>query len=161
MDGQPSHVSVQFTTTAAPAHQPVWSTRSDHRGEMNAMSATTAAVTTGTTTVSATRTAGHRAARAGLWALPAYGLLLGLSTVTHQPPVSDFDAYARYVATDVFLLSHLGASIFGAGLAILGAVAVAAHLVPGRAARTATIGLTLTVITNVFMAAAFGSAAFV
>lgn len=129
---------------------------------MNAMSTTTtAAVTTGTTTVSATRTPGHRAARAGLWALPAYGLLLGLSTVTHQPPVSDFDAYARYVTTDVFLLSHLGASIFGAGLAILGAVAVTAHLVPGRAARTAIIGLTLTVVTNVFMAAAFGSAAFV
>ncbi|MFI7544677.1 hypothetical protein [Actinoplanes sp. NPDC049599] len=101
------------------------------------------------------------AVRAGLWALPVYGLLLGLSTVTHQPPVEDFDAYARYVTTDVFLISHLGASILGAGLAILGAVAVTALLVHGRAARAAIIGLTLTTITNVFMASAFGSAAFV
>jgi hypothetical protein len=45
---------------------------------------------------------GERAARAGLWALPAYGLLLGLSTWTHQPSIDDFDAYARYITTDVF-----------------------------------------------------------
>jgi mannose/fructose/N-acetylgalactosamine-specific phosphotransferase system component IIC len=61
-----------------------------------------------------------RAARIGLWLLPAYGFLLGLSTLTHQPPVADFDAYARYVTTDVFLVSHLGASILGAALAVLG-----------------------------------------
>jgi hypothetical protein len=102
-----------------------------------------------------------RAARIGLWALPLYGVLLGLSTVTHQPSVTDFDAYARYITTDVFLVSHLGASIFGAGVAILGAVAVTAFLVRGRAARTAVAGLALTTITNVFMAASFGSATFV
>jgi hypothetical protein len=102
-----------------------------------------------------------RAARVGLWALPLYGLLLGLSTLTHQPSVDDFDAYARYVTTDVFLISHLGASILGAAFAILGAVAVTAFLVHGRAARTAVLGLVLTVVTNVFMAAAFGSATFV
>jgi hypothetical protein len=101
------------------------------------------------------------AVRAGLWALPGYGVLLGLSTVTHQPPVDDFEAYARYVSTDVFLVSHLGASIFGAALAILGAVAVTAYLVRGRAARLAVAGMVLTTVTNVFMAAAFGSAAFV
>ena len=101
------------------------------------------------------------AVRAGLWSLPVYGMLLGLSTVTHQPPVSDFDAYARYVSTDVFLVSHLGASIFGAALAILGAVAVTTYLVRGRAARLAVAGMALTTVTNVFMAAAFGSAAFV
>jgi hypothetical protein len=48
-----------------------------------------------------------RAARIGLWLLAAYGVLLGLSTLSHQPPVADFDAYARYVTTDVFLLGHL------------------------------------------------------
>jgi hypothetical protein len=103
----------------------------------------------------------ERAARIGLWSLPLYAVLLGLSTLTHQPPVSDFDAYARYVTTDVFLISHLGASIFGAATAILGAVAVTTYLVRGRAARTAVVGLVLTTVTNVFMAAAFGSAAFV
>jgi len=101
------------------------------------------------------------AVRAGLWSLPLYGVLLGLSTVTHQPPVSDFDAYARYVSTDVFLVSHLGASIFGAALAILGAMAVTAYLVRGRAARLAVAGVVLTTVTNVFLAASFGSAAFV
>jgi hypothetical protein len=102
-----------------------------------------------------------KAAQIGLWALPAYGLLLGLSTLTHQPSVEDFDAYARYVTTDLFLVSHLGASIFGAGLAILGAVALTTFLARGRASRTAVVGLSLTTITQVFMAAAFGSATFV
>ena len=74
------------------------------------------------------------AARIGLWLLPAYGLLLGLSTLTHQPPVADFEAYARYVTTDVFLISHLGASILGAALAVIGVVALTAYLVCGRAA---------------------------
>jgi hypothetical protein len=120
-----------------------------HQMEMIAMSITTDDPFTG------------RAARIGLWALPLYGLLLGLSTLTHQPSVDDFDAYARYVTTDVFLISHLGASIFGAGMAILGAIAVTAYLVRGRAARTAVVGLVLTTVTNVFMSAAFGSAAFV
>jgi hypothetical protein len=99
--------------------------------------------------------------RAGLWALPAYGVLLGLSTMTHQPSVDDFDAYARYVTTEVFLVSHLGASILGAGLAVLGTTAVTALLVHGRAARAAITGLVLTVLANVYLAAAFGSAAFV
>ncbi|MGW4946487.1 hypothetical protein ACWEOZ_33440 [Actinoplanes sp. NPDC004185] len=99
--------------------------------------------------------------RTGLWALPAYGVLLGLSAMTHQPSVDDFDAYARYVTTDVFLVSHLGASILGSGLAILGAAAVTALLVHGRAARAALTGLVLTVLANVYLAAAFGSAAFV
>jgi len=103
----------------------------------------------------------RRAARIGLWAFPLYGVLLGVSTLTHQPSIDDFDAYARYITTDLFLLSHLGASILGAAFAILGAVAVTAFLVHGRAAHTAVVGLMLTVVTNVFMAAAFGSATFV
>jgi len=98
-----------------------------------------------------------RARRIGLWALPAYGALLGLSTVTHQPSVDDFDAYARYVTTDVFLASHLGASIFGAALAILGAFAVSAFLAGGRAARVAVAGVVLTTVTNVFMASTFAA----
>jgi len=105
--------------------------------------------------------AGHRAARAGLWLLPVYAVLLALGNLTHQPPISDFDAYARYVTTDIFLVSHLGASIFGTALAILGTVAVTAFLIRGRAAATAVAGLILTTVTNVFMSAAFGSATFV
>jgi hypothetical protein len=102
-----------------------------------------------------------RAARIGLWLLPAYGALLGLSTLTHQPPVADFDAYARYVTTEVFLVSHLAASILGAALAVLGVVAVTAYLVSGRAAGLAVAGLVLTTVANIYLSAAFGSAAFV
>jgi len=115
---------------------------------------------TASTATEATPVARHTA-RLGLWALPLYGVLLGLSTLTHQPSIDDFDAYARYITTDVFLISHLGASILGAAFAVLGAVAVTTFLVHGRAARTAVAGLVLTVVTNVFMAAAFGSATFV
>jgi hypothetical protein len=111
--------------------------------------------------ITASRPVAARAARAGLWLLPVYGVLLGLSTLTHQPPVDAFDEYARYITTDVFLVSHLGGSIFGAALAVLGAVALTTYLIKGRAARTAVAGLTLTTIANIFLAAAFGSAAFV
>lgn len=35
------------------------------------------------------------AAHAGLWLLPIYAVLLGLSTLTHQPdPATDFAAFA-------------------------------------------------------------------
>jgi hypothetical protein len=61
----------------------------------------------------------------------------------------------------VFLISHLGASIFGAALAVLGAFAVTTLIAHGRAARTAVVGLVLTTITNVFLASTFGSATFV
>jgi hypothetical protein len=102
-----------------------------------------------------------RAARYGLWGLPLNGVLLGLSVITHEPSRDDFDAYARYVTTDVFVASHLGASILGAAAAVIGVVAVTAFLVTGRAARLAVVGLALTAVSQVFMAAAFGGAVFV
>jgi hypothetical protein len=111
--------------------------------------------------ITGSRSVAARAAGAGLWLLPGYGVLLGLSTLTHQPSVDAFDDYARYITTDMFLVSHLGASIFGAALAVLGAVALTTHLVRGRAAGTAVTGLVLTTVANIFLAAAFGSAAFV
>jgi hypothetical protein len=61
----------------------------------------------------------------------------------------------------VFLVSHLGASILGAALAVLGVVAVAAYLVSGRAAGLAVAGLVLTTVADIYLSAAFGSAAFV
>ncbi len=102
-----------------------------------------------------------RYAAPALWLLPVYGVLLALSTLTHQPPISDFDAYARYITTDVFLLSHLVASIGGAGLAAVGTAAALVFLGRGRAVRGAAIGTALTLVAHVVMASAFGSAAFV
>jgi len=111
-------------------------------------------------------TAPHRSpldryAAPALWLLPTYGVLLALSTLTHQPPITDFDAYARYVSTDVFLVSHLVASIGGAALAAVGAAAALVFLGRGPAVRAAAIGTALTLVALVVMASAFGSAAFV
>jgi hypothetical protein len=101
-------------------------------------------------------------ARVGLWLLPAYGLLLTLSTITHQPSVErDFTGYARYITTDQFLVSHLVASIGGAALATLGAMSAVVFLAAGRARRLALTGAVVTVVANVYLAATFGAASFV
>ncbi len=98
----------------------------------------------------------------GIWLLPAFGLLLALSTIRQQPPVqTDFEGYARFVTTGEFLISHLAASIGGAALAILGVCSVFVLLTGGRFRRSALIGTIITVIAQVYLASAFGSAAFV
>jgi hypothetical protein len=103
-----------------------------------------------------------RVAGKGVWLLPAFGLLLALSTIRQQPPVqTDFEGYARFVTTGEFLLSHLAASIGGAALAILGVCSVFVLLAGGRFRRAALIGTIITVIAQVYLASAFGSAAFV
>jgi hypothetical protein len=102
-----------------------------------------------------------RFARAGLWLLPVYGVLLALSTLTQQPDYeTDFRAYAEYITTDRFLASHLGASIGGAALGSLGVVAALAFLARGPTARAAIIGSALTIAGNVLVTAVFGAAAF-
>src|SRR5215210_5935599 len=59
--------------------------------------------------------------RLGLLLLPVYGILTLIGTLTHQPdPNTDFEAYARYISTTSYLISHLGVSIFGTVLAIFG-----------------------------------------
>ena len=101
-------------------------------------------------------------ASVGLWLLPAYGILLALSTITHQPSVeTDFTGYARYVTTDQFLISHLVASIGGAALATLGVMSAVVFLAAGRARRLALTGGVVTVVANVYLAATFGAASFV
>ena len=102
-----------------------------------------------------------RFARAGLWLLPVYGVLLALSTLTHQPDYeTDFRGYAEYITTDRFLISHLGASIAGAALGLLGVVAALAFLVRGPAVAAAIVGAALTIVGNVLVTAVFGVAAF-
>ena len=104
----------------------------------------------------------NRVASKGVWLLPAFGLLLSLSTIRQQPPVqTDFEGYARFVTTGEFLISHLAASIGGAALAILGVCSVFVLLAGGRSRRAALIGTIITVIAQVYLASAFGSAAFV
>jgi hypothetical protein len=102
-----------------------------------------------------------RAVRAGVWLLPVYGALLTVSTLTHQPdPATEFDALSRYVTTDIFLVSHLGASILGAGLGLVGVVAALLVLVRGPAATSALVGAALTIVANTLLTAVFAAAAF-
>ncbi len=99
---------------------------------------------------------------AGLWALPVSGALLTVSTLTHQPSYADdFPAYAAYVTTGTFLVSHLVASILGAALGIVGALSAVA-LAAGRVRRprAALAGAALTVTGQVLSTAVFGVAAF-
>lgn len=99
---------------------------------------------------------------AGAWALPVSGALLTVSTLTHQPSyVDDFPAYAAYVTTGTFLVSHLVASILGAALGVIGLGAVLA-LAAGRLPRPrpALAGAALTVTGQVLSTAVFGVAAF-
>src|ERR1700694_2459832 len=66
-----------------------------------------------------------RTTRWGLWALPVWTVLLFLGTLTHQPDTqTDFAGFARYVTTTQFLISHIVASIIGAGIGVLGFLAL-------------------------------------
>jgi hypothetical protein len=100
-------------------------------------------------------------ARVGLWLLPVYGVLLALSTLSQQPDYrTDFRGYAEYITTDGFLASHLGASIGGAALGLLGVVAALLFLIRGPAVTATITGTALTIIGNVGNIALFGVAAF-
>jgi hypothetical protein len=83
-----------------------------------------------------------------------------VSTITHQPDYqTDFPAYARYVTTSQFLLSHLVASIGGAGFGLVGAAGL--FIVTDRMApRLARWGFVLWAFAQVGLASVFGVAAF-
>ena len=98
--------------------------------------------------------------RKALWAIPVYGVLLAVSTITHQPDYEvDFPAYARYVTTQQFLLSHLVASIAGAGFGLVGASGLAI-LADQFAPRLARWGFVLWTFAQVGLVSVFGVAAF-
>jgi hypothetical protein len=102
-----------------------------------------------------------RYARAGLWALPVWGVLLLVSTLTHQPSYStDFPAYAQYITTTQFLISHLVASILGAAVGLLGLTALIVVLASRQRSRLALAGLVVSTIATVLTTSVFGVAAF-
>jgi hypothetical protein len=100
-------------------------------------------------------------ARRGLWALPVWAALLLFATLSHQPPYqTDFPAWSRYVTTDAFLVSHLVGSILGAGIGVLGFVALSIALFGNGAPRLALWGLVTGTLGNTLTTAVFGIAAF-
>jgi hypothetical protein len=120
--------------------------------------------TTTTTTQSATSQTSSKLdlyARWGIWTLPVWTLLLFLGTLTHQPSTqTDFPGYARYITTTEFLISHLVASILGAGIGTLGLTALFVVLCKGRTAPLALWAFVTGVIGNTLLIAIFGVAAF-
>jgi hypothetical protein len=102
-----------------------------------------------------------RYARWGLWALPVWAALLMISTLTHQPSYqTDFPAYASYVITTPFLISHVVGSILGAAIGVLGMIALFIALVIRGTPRLAVWALVIFVIGNLLNTAVFGVAAF-
>ena len=102
-----------------------------------------------------------RIVRLGLWALPAWAVLLFYGTLTHQPPPqTQLAAWSRYVTTPEFVASHLIASILGAAIGALGMIALGAVLASRGRPRAGLWVMVTGVFANVVSAAVFGIAAF-
>ena len=100
-------------------------------------------------------------ARRGLWALVVWAVLLLYVTFTHQPPYqTDFAGWSRYVTGTDFLVGHLLGSILGAGIGILGFVALSIVLADRGVPRLALWGLVTAVLGATLTTAVFGVAAF-
>jgi hypothetical protein len=99
--------------------------------------------------------------RLGVLAIPVYGLLVFLSTLSHQPDYrTDFHAYAEYVTTSSFLVSHLVGSILGTTIGLVGVLALGVVLATTGERRLALPGLVLSVAGMAFIMTLFGAAAF-
>ncbi len=84
--------------------------------------------------------------RAGLFALPVYGLLTAYATLEPQPDqASDPDGWARFVSSNSYLASHIIGNVLGTTLAIFGTFALGAFLATSRAPRLALSGMVLAV----------------
>jgi uncharacterized membrane protein YgdD (TMEM256/DUF423 family) len=88
----------------------------------------------------------------GLLGLPLYGVLTFFSSLNSQPdPDTHLEAWARYVTTDSYVLTHLFLSDIGLILAIFGTFTLGAYLAASHAGRMGLVAMVMTV---------FGSALF-
>ena len=86
--------------------------------------------------MSAQNTATANWIRAGLMALPIYGLLTFATTFDAQPDqVKHPEAWARYVSSTSYLVTHMLAATGGTILAIFGVFALGAYLAASRSER--------------------------
>jgi hypothetical protein len=85
--------------------------------------------------------------RAGLLALPVYGVLTFWSTLDPQPDqTKNPEAWARFVSSTSYLVDHTLGAIGGAVLAILGVFALGAYLARSRAGRLGLAAMVMTVV---------------
>ena len=82
----------------------------------------------------------------GLLCLPIYGVLTFFSSLNPQPdPNTHYEAWARFVTTDFYLLKHLFVSIFSTILVIFGTFALGTYLATSRAGRMGLVAMAITV----------------
>jgi hypothetical protein len=85
--------------------------------------------------------------RAGLIALPVYGLIMTITTVKPQPDqVTDPEGWARFVSSTAYLIEHLASNVLGTVLVVFGTFALGALLVSSRAPRLSLWGMVLSVV---------------
>jgi len=84
--------------------------------------------------------------KAGLVALPLYGLMLGFTTLKPQPDqVADPEGWARFVRSTSYLVEHIASNVVGPVIAIFGTLALGAYLANSRSPRLAMWGTVLAV----------------
>jgi hypothetical protein len=83
----------------------------------------------------------------GLLGLPLYGVLTFFSSLDPQPdPSTHYEAWARFVTTDGYVLKHLFASVLGTIFALFGTIALGAYLTTSRAGRLGLVAMVITVL---------------
>jgi hypothetical protein len=99
--------------------------------------------------------------RIGVWALPVYGLLTFWTTLDPQPdPTKHYEAWARYVTTNHYVLTHVLGSGLGTVLAIFGVFALGAYLANSRVGRLGLVAMVMTVMGQALFLMVIGVSAF-
>ena len=97
----------------------------------------------------------------GLLGLPLYGVLTFFSSLDPQPdPNTHYDAWARYVTADSYVLTHLFLSDLGLILAIFGTFALGAYLAGSRAGRMGLAAMAIAVFGSLLFLMVGGVATF-
>ncbi len=98
---------------------------------------------------------------AGLLGLPIYGALTFYSSINPQPDYNThLEAWARYVTTNHYVLSHLFSSILGIIFAIFGVFALGTYLATSRAGRMGLIAMVITVLGSALLLVVLGVSTF-
>ena len=97
----------------------------------------------------------------GLLGLPLYGVLTFWSSFDPQPdPGTRYEAWARFVTTDHYVLGHVLGSILGLIFAIFGTFALGAYLTRSRAGRLGLVATVITVLGGTLFLPAMGVSTF-
>jgi hypothetical protein len=97
----------------------------------------------------------------GQLGLPLYGALTFWSSLDPQPdPNTHYEAWARYVTTNHYVLTHVLGSILGLILAIFGTFALGAYLTRSRSGRLGLVAMVITVLGNTLFLPGMGVSAF-